>query len=209
MGEQFENQMLKRMKTVIFGDVRPFLSRDLNWNGGGSLQYFNLEQYEDSLNNLEFINPDGTIQKTLRSYPDYFISYMIKDITKESHGIISIDNFQTPFNYKIKILNGEKECEEIIDLVETFNYLLGLKINKIKLRNDNGRVYKTIIGECDHEQVAVIWRDTPGLDLERDKRFIEDTILAGLTPDTIFVNGDSYVKNAKPIEPEFRRLMGA
>lgn len=77
------------------------------------------------------------------------------------------------------------------------------------MNHDEDRLYRTVFGERDHEQVAIIWRDTPSLDLERDKKFIEDTILAGSKSNTIFVNGDSYVRNAKPIEPEFRRLMCA
>ena len=35
MGEYIERIVLKRMKTVIFGDIRPKLSEDLNWQGGG------------------------------------------------------------------------------------------------------------------------------------------------------------------------------
>ena len=93
--------------------------------------------------------------------------------------------------------------------METFNYLLGLHIKRIHTYKDGDLVYRAVFGERDHEQVSVIWRNTSGLDLRRDKSFIEENILTDSTFNTIYVNGDSYVRNAKPIEPEFRRLMDA
>jgi adenine-specific DNA-methyltransferase len=205
----FEEVLLKRILKNVFS---------FEWNNGLPLnnkgvthafKYQYIEQYEDTLNNIEFKSVDGVVQKALDRFPDYFLSYILDFETQNSPTRLSIEKFKTPFNYRIKTLSAGEEREEPVDLVETFNYLLGLQVKKLRIHRDEDRLYRTVFGERDHEQVAVIWRDTAGLDLERDKRFIEETILAGSTPDTIFVNGDSYVKNAKPIEPEFRRLMGA
>jgi adenine-specific DNA-methyltransferase len=66
-----------------------------------------------------------------------------------------------------------------------------------------------VFGKTRDETVAIIWRDIENLDLNRDREFIEGQILSGKIVYSILVNGDSYVKNAKAIEPEFKRLMGA
>lgn len=208
MGDFWDDYPLKRMKQVLAGE-KAGISEKVDWKGGGFFKYQILEQYEDTLNNIEFISPEGTIQKTLERFPDYFISYMLDYETRDSPTRLSIEQFKTPFNYKIKTLSGGEEQEEPVDLVETFNYLLGLHIRRIHAYRDGDRVYRAVFGERDREQVAVIWRDTSGLDLRRDKSFIEENILTDSTFNTIYVNGDSYVRNTKPIEPEFRRLMDA
>jgi len=209
LGQQFDDVMLPRIKSAIMGDIRPFLSRDLNWSGGGFIQYQTLEQYEDTLNNVEFIQPDGSIQIRLDRLPDYFLTYMLDYETRDSSTRISFEQFKTPFNYRIKTISGGEEREKSVNLIETFNYLLGLHVNRLKAFKDDDRLYRVVYGTRGKEQVVVIWRDTPNLDLKRDKEFIEETVLSDMKPDTVYINGDSYLENAKPIEPEFKRLMGA
>ncbi len=58
MGEYIESIVLKRMKTVLFGDIRPKLSEDLNWQGGGFFKYYELEQYEEALANCKYEDGD-------------------------------------------------------------------------------------------------------------------------------------------------------
>jgi adenine-specific DNA-methyltransferase len=168
-----------------------------------------LEQYEDTLNNIVFRDLDKTVQKSLDGFRDYFIRYMLEYETRESPTRLTIDNFQTPFDYKIKTLNGNEEREENVDLVETFNYLLGLNVEKIRAFKDGSRYYRTVFGKKDEKNIVVIWRNSKDLDLKKDKKFIEETILKDEKPNRLFINGDSFVKNAEPIEPEFKKLMGA
>jgi adenine-specific DNA-methyltransferase len=129
--------------------------------------------------------------------------------TRDSPTRLTTQKFQTPFTYKIKTINGTEEKEQTVDLVETFNYLLGLKVSKIRTFNDDQGLYHVVYGKRKNGNTVIIWRGTQNLDLEKDKNFIEEKILSGNNYDLIFVNGDSYVKNARPIEPEFKRLMGA
>jgi len=55
MGDQLETHILPRMKKVLAGD-RSGISKDkdVNWQGGGFFKYHYLEQYEDTLHNIEF-----------------------------------------------------------------------------------------------------------------------------------------------------------
>jgi len=60
-------------------------------------------------------------------------------------------------------------------------------------------------------RIVVIWRETEGWkkeDLERDKEFVaERKLTEGM--DEVFVNGDSFIPNAKALEPVFKARMFA
>ncbi len=207
MDDYFDTIMKPRIQKVMFSDEwkdgRP-LSGD---SPGGFFKYQILEQYEDTLNNIEFIQSDKSIQSRLDRMPDYFLTYMLDYETKDSSTRISFEQFRTPFDYRIKTISGGEEREELVDLVETFNYLLGLHINRLRAFKNGDRLYRVVYGTRGNEQVVVIWRDMPDLDLKRDKEFIENTVLSNIAPDTVYINGDSYLENTNPIELEFKRLM--
>lgn len=61
----------------------------------------------------------------------------------------------------------------------------------------------------ENRQVAVIWRETEGwqkADYEWDKRFVaEHELTEGA--DEVFVNGDSFIPNARALEPVFKARM--
>jgi adenine-specific DNA-methyltransferase len=174
-----------------------------------AFKYTYLEQYEDTLSNIVFRSLDKTVQETLDGLNDYFLRYMLDYETRGSPTRILIEKFQTPFDYKIKIITKNGEKEQTLDLVETFNYLLGLYVQKLRTLKDGENTYRVVLGKRNNENIIIIWRSTKNIDLQRDKKFIEENVLSGNAPDTIFINGDSYIKNAKAIEPEFKRLMGA
>ncbi len=78
-------------------------------------------------------------------------------------------------------------------------------------REDGGRRYLVYGGRIDHRQIAVIWRETEGwqkADFERDKRFVAEQKLAE-SVDGVFVNGDSFISNARALEPIFKARMFA
>ena len=178
MGNHFETIIIPRICKSIYSD---------NWKNGipqkmnGNsyfIKYQYVEQYEDTIHNIEFKTSDDNIQKTFDHYSDYFLSYVLENETYDSRTRLIVESFKTPFNYRINTLSSGEERENPVDLVETFNYLIGLNIRKIRTYQNGNCYYRTIFGERDHEQVAVIWRDTSNLNLERDKQFIESTILS-------------------------------
>jgi adenine-specific DNA-methyltransferase len=209
MGSYFDSLLKPRIQKVMYSkewkDSLPASNNGISH----MFKYIYLEQYEDTLNNIVFREKDKTIQETLDSFQDYFLRYMLDYETRDSPTRLTTQKFQTPFTYKIKTINGTEEKEQTVDLVETFNYLLGLKVSKIRTFNDDQGLYHVVYGKRKNGNTVIIWRGTQNLDLEKDKNFIEEKILSGNNYDLIFVNGDSYVKNARPIEPEFKRLMGA
>nr|MBA2442254.1 hypothetical protein [Rubrobacter sp.] len=69
--------------------------------------------------------------------------------------------------------------------------------------------YRGTTPEPERREVAVIWRDTQGweaADLERDREFVEREELTA-EADEVFVNGDSFVPEARPLEPVFKQRM--
>ena len=208
-GDFFDSILKPRIQKLMYSREWDKCSPHSKQGTSHMFKYLRLEQYEDTLSNIVFRESDKSVQETLDSFRDYFLRYMLDYETRESPTRLIIDKFQTPFDYKIKTISENEEREETVDLVETFNYLLGLNVERLRAFNDGERIYRIVFGGQENKSVVIIWRNTKNLDLEKDKKFIEEKILSDNTYDLIFVNGDSYIKNAKPIEPEFKRLMGA
>jgi len=114
----------------------------------------------------------------------------------------------------------------VVDIPETFNYLLGLKVKKIKAREiaspsaplDYIRKYLFILGEKEGKDIAIGWReyndDWSGKDFKEDKEFIIKE-LEPWAPHIVYVNGQSVLTpklgkhnvEIRYIEPEFKKLM--
>lgn len=103
---------------------------------------------EDSLNNIVFSETSKQVQETLDGFQDYFIHYMLDYETRRSSTRLLLAKFEKPFEYKIKVMNGCQERETTIDLVETFNYLLGVTVERLQTFNDAGRTYQVVFGKA-------------------------------------------------------------
>ncbi len=212
MGNHFDDVLLPRMKKVIYSkdwkDGKP-VSRDTG--ASHFLKYVRLESYEDTLSNIVFRDRDKTVQETLDGFRDYFLRYMLDYETRGSPCRLSVKEFETPFDYRIRTERGGTRKQTKVDLVETFNYLMGLRLERCWSRSDEGRVYKTVLGRSpDGKRVVVVWRSTRRIEYGRDRDFIEKSLLKDAEkPFTLFVNGMCLVKGSQPIEPEFKRLMAA
>jgi adenine-specific DNA-methyltransferase len=129
---------------------------------------------------------------------------------------LNVAKLKDPFSYILKVSDGVELQEQVVDLVETFNYLLGIHVKNIKTFENKGTYYRVVYGfkvqgkDERKENIIVVWRYTDGLDLKVDKSFIEGTVLPKLgSASKIYINSDFTVDGALPIEPTFSRLMGA
>ena len=157
-------------------------------------KYMTLESYEDALNNIELEDKSAGLLEGMKD--EYLLSYML-DL--ESRGsLIKTDDFRHPFDYTLKIAvdsSGASEKRKV-DLVETFNYLIGLKGDQYVRAEEKGYAY--VDGRNPKgEHVLVFWRDTekiPNAELNKELEKL------GVNPankefDLVYVNGDHGVAN--------------
>ncbi|MGB9856230.1 MAG: DNA methyltransferase, partial [Caldisericum exile] len=219
MGEHFWTVVLPRMKRVLAYD-KSGISKEKDvkekYNektAGGFFKYQILEQYEDTLDNIELKEN----KKALELFKDeYLLKYFLDYETRESPYLLNMESLKDPFAYKLKVnLSEVGEPQEIVvDIPETFNYLLGLKVKKIKARENDGKRYLFILGEKEGKNIAVVWRkycdDWNEEDFKKDKEFIGSE-LKEWQPSIVYVNGQSVLTptmgEIRYIEPEFKRLM--
>jgi len=104
-------------------------SHDKGHPGGALVKYFALESYEDALNNLPAAAPDGGVLEGLEpAAREAMLTYAL-DLELGPH-LLNLDAFRDPWGFSIHAqLAGEDEIKpHAVDLIETFNYLLGLKV---------------------------------------------------------------------------------
>jgi adenine-specific DNA-methyltransferase len=210
MGEYFETVLKPRILKVIYSkdwrDGKP-VSRE---GTSHAFKYLKLESYEDALDNIAFtLKREG--QEALELYgDDYLLRYMLDFETRDSETLLNVEKLSAPFRYKL-CLREEGETREVpVDLPETFAYLLGLRVRTRRVHHDGERRYLVYRGSTpERGEVAAIWRDTEGwdeADFDRDRDFVRENSLAE-GADEVFVNGDSFIPEARLLEGLFKRLM--
>lgn len=215
----FDTILLPRLKKVVFcsdwKDGKPVGGKGVSH----LLKYHVLEQYDDTLNNLAFPRAKEGELALKRFGDEYLLRYMLDIETAGSASLLAVEQLRHPFDYRLKVQEGDEIAERPVDVVETFNYLLGLHVKKLREVYDGKRRYRVTLGESrTGKSVVVVWRDMDGLEsskeaLQRDRQFVEGEILPALLgkdakPDRLLVN-QPYAGEAEPIEPEFKRLMFA
>jgi len=184
MGDYFDTVLMPRIKKVVYSkdwkDGKP-VSRDTGISH--MFKYIRLESYEDALANIELkrTGPQQLLLDQSVSFREsYMLKYMLETEAKGSPSLLNIDWFDDPFNYKLFVCTdsvGETKPVKV-DLVETFNWLLGLRVHHM----DSIRGFRIVEGTNPKgEKVLVIWRKIRDLaDLPA-----EDSAQAGTDPDKI------------------------
>ncbi len=136
MGNYFDTVTRPRMQKVVYSkdwkDGKP-ISRD---GISHAFKYIRLESYEDTLNNLSFKDDDDRNQ-ALQNDADFRQGYMLKywlDFeTKGSPSLLNVDRFDDPTGYMLKLKKpgSDQYQEKSVDLVETFNWLIGLHVDHL------------------------------------------------------------------------------
>ncbi|MDE2848162.1 MAG: DNA methyltransferase [Gemmatimonadota bacterium] len=212
MGNHFDTVLLPRIKKVMFTpewkDGNPKRMATIKEAEGGPriVKYIRLESYEDALNNIDFDETSG--QSTIQ-FHDYLLKYMLQWETKHSSTLLNVEDLSQPFNYSLNIHVDGQTRQQTADIPETFNYLIGLCVETRRVYNKDDVRYVVYRGRIEHRRVVVIWRETKDWDkaaLERDLEFVDDKKLTEGV-DEIYVNGDSLIREAKALDPVFKRSM--
>lgn len=212
MGEQFFTVIKPRMKMVLNGESSG-ISKLVKWTGGGMFKYIFLEQYEDTLNNL-VVKKNTLMDQEGEFFDGYMLGYLLDTETKDS--LFLLDWFLNPWNTKLKITRNNETKEEKIDLVETFNYLIGLKVQRISYPKSDICVVEGYNRKEEH--ILIIWRDCTKVSNEDLNEFFRRMAYSTRDKefDKIYVNGDNNLENLKTdadtwkvtlIEQEFSKRM--
>ena len=217
MGEYFDTVRLPRIKKVTFspewkaGKPKRTATQKEFERGPRIVKVVRLESYEDALNNITFDEKSG--QQTLELFGDeYLLRYMLRWESRKSETFLDVEKLQSPFSYKLHIHRDGETREQPVDLPETFNYLIGLDVETRRVYNDDGRRYLIYRGTTrEGRKVCVIWRETRGWTKEDYRRDEEFVAAQNLTEgaDEVYVNGDSYIPGARPLEGVFKARMFA
>lgn len=218
MAEYFNSVTKPRIEKVIYSedwkDGKPISRKGISQ----CFKYIRLEQYEDTLNNLQpknqrldFDNENGKgdFEET------YFLRYMLDTETKGD--LFNLEWFKNPFAMSIKTTKDNELVDTHVDMVETFNYLIGLNVETLRYPKDGYCVVEgtTHIG---NERTLVIWRNCNKVNNEDLNEFFRKQAYCTTDSefDKIYVNGDNTLPNIKTdeehwkvvlIEEEFKKRM--
>ena len=218
------------------GQEAPSPLRGEGWGEGKfngishAFKVLKLESYEDTLNNLQLrrTKPQQDLLDSLTqsAQEDYLLRYLL-DI--ESRGsLLSVEQFNKPFDCKLKVTVDSAGAyqERTIDLVETFNYLIGLRVKHIDMQLGKGFV--AVTGWLPtNEKTLVLWRDVEQVDYEALNRLCDKLAInpADSEFEIVYINGDHNIPavftsleteggitktlKIRQIEPEFLSRMFA
>ena len=195
-GEYFDSVLKPRVQKVIFAkewkDGKP--QADNGAFGGVSqiVKVLKLESYEDTLNNLELRKPiqdlaDMGLPETVQN--DYLLHYMLDVESRDS--LLNTQHFAKPFDYQLNIATTSAGAYEAktIDLVETFNYLIGLRVSEINDKRENGLV--TVQGtNTSGEKTLVIWRNCEKYDYDKLNRYLDSR---DINPQDFFLSATLFI----------------
>jgi adenine-specific DNA-methyltransferase len=197
--QYFDSVLLPRIQKIVYSS---------NWNNGNPedqngyehiLKFHILEQYEDGF--LNIVEKKTDIKKGQLGY--------IVDFKDDLMPVkLNIQQFNKPFDYKIQFTDNGVIKYSKVDLVQTFNYLLGIQDPRIIMKTHQNRDYRIIIGQMKQKKTKsmIIWRNTDALDLNEEQIFIDDLILElkiNKDPKNIYMNSIISVKPANVIESVF------
>ena len=147
MGNYFDTVLLPRIKNVTFtpewkdGKPKRLATPEEAERSPRIVKVVRLESYEDALNNLETRRTDT--QQSLLDLPQaqgadglkeqYILRYLLDVETRGSQSLLNVQAFTDPTAYKLKVKRpGSDESREVnVDLLETFNWLIGLTVKHI------------------------------------------------------------------------------
>lgn len=133
MGDYFDTVLKPRIAKVVYAeswkDGKPTAR---NTGVSHCFKYIRLESYEDTLNNLR-LNDEPAKSPLLKNpslKEDYMLHYLLDVETRGSQSLLNIDAFADPTAYTLQVKKPgtDEYVTRAVDLIETFNYLIGLRV---------------------------------------------------------------------------------
>ncbi len=222
MGEHFDTVLVPRLKKVIYSkDWKDGKPKSRNTGVSHCFKVLRLESYEDTLNNLRLHRSRAQElaleSMTAEAREEYQLGYMLDLEATGSQSLLNVSAFADPFGYSLNIATGTAgETKPVtVDLVETFNWLLGLTV----LAQGSGGGVTWIEGTNPAgEKVLVVWRNTKKVDADALNIWCRKQKVSVLDGEfsLIYINGDHHLENLRRndqtwkvrlIDEEFPKLM--
>lgn len=243
MGEHFDTVLLPRIQKIMFAP---------EWKGGKPVRMatreeaartprlvkiVRLESYEDALHNVAVAEAQGRTTKKASAIraaageETYRLNYLVKLPMEASDTMLNVAALEHPFNYTIEVLTDSGPVSQTVDLVETFNWLYGLRVKRLLTWTHDGgttsvsspatktdatervppcgRTYRVVVA-TDREQrrrILVVWRDMADLDPRAERKFLETKVKELGDFEEMLINGDSAVPGFCSLDGLFKRLM--
>jgi adenine-specific DNA-methyltransferase len=200
MGSYFNTVTKPRIQKVIYSD---------NWKNGKPqdkggisqiVKYQVLESYEDTLNNL-FLESKTELDFSGKAKEDYLLQYMLEMESREN--LFNLEMFRKPFDYQLKVTENNEMKATKVDLVETFNYLIGLHVTKVQRVKD----IKVVEGVTRTGiKTLVIWRDMETTTHDEVEKLLRRFYDSQRTKEfqQIYINGDHHLENLRSEGDSFK-----
>lgn len=204
-----------RIKKIAYSfDWKDGKPKSDTMNGlGVFFKYQRLEQYEEALENIAFTANKEAQQQALE-FDQYIPKYMLEFETKNSQTLVNTDAMKDPWDYKLKVWDGfTYDTEQAVDLVETFNYLIGLHMQKCITKEIDGNTYQFVYGHNNaNKNILVVWRSVKDWKIEdytKDREVLSKE-LENYSFDILYINEQAHLPEKysyQPIEEVFKNKM--
>lgn len=203
MGHHFDSVLRPRVEKVVYSE---------DWENGKPVsrngisqcfKYIRLEQYEDALNNLEF-KKQQTDWTNEEFHESYMLSYLLDTETRNS--LLNLKWFENPFEMTLKTTKDNELVETKVDMVETFNYLIGLNVETEDWYQDDNICVVQGKTHRDALKTLVIWRNCKEINNDQLCMFFDkmDFRTRDTEFDLIYVNGDNTLPNLRRDEEHWK-----
>ncbi len=205
----FDSATRTRIEKVIYSpdwkDGKPVSRQGISQ----CFKYMRLEQYEDTLNNLKIKEQQTTAQfdEDSRFNESYMLEYMLDVETRDS--LLNLKMFENPFAMTLKTTKDNELVETEVDMVETFNYLIGLNVETEDWYRDENICVVQGHTHRDNLHTLVIWRNCKEIDNEQLNQFFERMNFRTRDSefDIIYVNGDNLLPNLRRDEDNWKVVL--
>jgi adenine-specific DNA-methyltransferase len=232
MADYFDSVLVPRIKKVMFTpewkDGRPerLATKEEAERTPRLVKVLRLESYEDALHNTFSDQAIERLAERERAYreavgdEEYRIRYMVKLPLEASDSMLNLAKLEHPFDYTLEVLTDHGPRTETVDLVETFNWLYGLRVHRLFTwvndkdkagKEKEGRTCRVVVASDreNKKRVLVVWRDMTDLNPAVERQFLEDKAKELGPFEERWINGDSAAKGFASLDGLFKRLMEA
>jgi adenine-specific DNA-methyltransferase len=193
--DYFETVLKPRILKVLYApEWKDGMPKTHTGGTSAIIKYITLESYEDAMNNLYPREDTAETQEAMLNFgtdfrEDFLLNYLLD--FELSGSLLNLEMFAKPFAYEMEIAaNGVGETRRTkVNLIETFNYLIGLTVDKTWIFGD---LRLTSGNLRNGQKVLTIWRNLDDEQANEKLKQLTETIDLSQF-EAVYLNGDSLI----------------